>query len=150
MIKRLFMKRRVYYIFSIIFLLCFTGCEEEAPRTAVPLVPVEFTINLTLQEYMPLLIIGGHVYIEHEGFKGIIIYRESTERYRAIERTCTFQPRNPCEIVEVDDSGFFLVDNCCGSTFDFQGNPTGDPAKQPLLMYNTYLDGHFLTIRNTP
>lgn len=144
------MKRRVYYIFSIIFLLCFTGCEEEAPRTTVPLVPVEFTINLTLQEYMPLLIIGGHVYIEHEGFKGIIIYRESTERYRAIERTCTFQPRNPCEIVEVDDSGFFLVDNCCGSTFDFQGNPTGGPAKQPLLMYNTYLDGHFLTIRNTP
>lgn len=144
------MKRSFQYIFSMIFLFNLTACEEEAHRTVVPLVPVEFTINLTLQEYFPLMNIGGYVYIEHEGFKGIIIYRESNDRYRALERACTFQPRNPCEIVTVDDSGFFLVDSCCGSTFDFQGNPTGDPAKQPLLMYNAYLDGHFLTIRNTP
>ncbi len=143
------MKRILRYVFLIIYSLSLTACEEETPRTAVPLVPVEFTINLTLQEYMPLLMVGGYVYIEHEGYKGIIIYKEGNDRYRAIERTCTYQPRNPCEIVSVDDSGFFLIDSCCGSTFDFQGNPTGDPAKQPLLMYNTYLDGHFLTITNT-
>ena len=143
------MKRNYLYVFLIVFSLGLTACEEDSPRTVVPLVPVEFTINLTLQEYMPLLLIGGHVYIEDEGFKGIIIYREGNDRYRAIERTCTFQPRNPCEVVSVDDSGFFLKDSCCKSTFDFQGNPTGGSAKQTLLMYNTYLDGHFLTITNT-
>lgn len=132
----------------IVFVLLFSGCsKEEMPHTDVPLVPVEFTINLTLQEYIPLLTIGGYVYDER-GYKGIIIYRESNDRYVAIERACAYRPRSAGEIVKVDDSGFFLIDESCGSTFDFQGNPTGAPADQPLLIYNTFLNGDFLTISN--
>lgn len=143
------MKRVKNYITLYYLLLIFTGCEKEGPHSVIPLVPVDFSINLTLQEYMPLSNIGGYVYENREGYKGIIIYRESSDRYVAIERACSYQPRTACEIVKVDDSGFFLVDECCGSTFDFRGNPTGNPANQPLLLYSTVLNGNFLTIRNT-
>lgn len=142
-------KRAKVFTAFCFFLLAFSGCEREMPNVLIPLVPVDYTINLTLQEYIPLLQIGGYVYENREGYKGIIIYRETNDRFIAIERACSYQPRIACEIVKVDDSGLFLIDECCGSTFDFGGNPTGKPSNQPLLLYHTYLDGNFLTIRNT-
>lgn len=143
------MKQSTTVIAFCLLLLTFSRCEHEGPNPVIPLVPVDFAINLTLQKYMPLLNIGGYVYENEEGYKGIIIYRESTDRYLAIERACAYQPRTACEVVKVDESGFFLIDECCGSTFDFRGNPTGAPATQSLLLYSTFLDGNFLTIRNT-
>ncbi len=130
---------------SILFVS--SGCEEETRPSEIPFVFTEFTINLNLQEYIPLLTNGGYV-LDNRGYKGIIIYRESENVYYAIERACTYNPLEPCEIVTVDQSGFFLIDKCCGSTFDFQGNPTGSPANRPLLLYNTYLENNFLTISN--
>lgn len=142
-----FQKKVSQFLMLIIFVAGGTACEDTAPPTTIPFVYTEFTINLNLQEYLPLLNNGGYVY-DNRGYKGIIIYRESENRFFAIERACTYKPLEPCEIVAVDQSGFFLIDSCCGSTFDFQGNPTGSPANQPLLLYNTYLDNNFLTISN--
>ena len=113
------------------------GCEKQTESTRIPFTPVDFTINLDLQEYIPLLNNGGYVY-ENRGYRGIIIYREREGNYIALERACSYNPLEPCEIVEVDDSGLFLVDPCCGSTFDFYGNPTGDPATTGLVRYETF------------
>lgn len=144
---KLFRKACIYSLLVATFSIGL-GCEDNAPPTRIPFVYTEFTINLNLQEYLPLQYDGGFVY-ENEGFKGIIIYRESEDKYFAIERACTFAPNKPCEVVSVDQSSFFLIDTCCGSTFDFHGNPTGSPADQPLLLYDTYLDNNFLTITNS-
>lgn len=144
------LRKKVNHTFSglfVVLLIFISGCEEDAPPTKIPFVFVDFTINLNLQEYIPLLTDGGYV-LDNRGYKGIIIYRQSEDKYYAIERACTYNPTEPCEIVSVDQSGFFLIDKCCGSTFDFQGNPTGSPANQPLLLYDTYLDNNFLTISN--
>lgn len=142
------LKRYVSHIsVGFLVLLLATACEEETKPTEIPFVFTEFTINLNLQEYIPLQTNGGYV-LDNRGYKGIIIYRESESQYYAIERACPYKPLEPCETVSVDQSGFFLIDKCCGSTFDFQGNPTGSPASQRLLLYNTYLDNNFLTISN--
>ena len=140
-------KRTFVGILFAIFMLFASSCEEERRPSEIPFVFTEFTINLNLQEYIPLLTNGGYV-LDSRGYKGIIIYRESENVYYAIERACTYNPIEPCEIVTVDQSGFFLIDECCGSTFDFQGNPTGSPANRPLMLYNTYLENNFLTISN--
>lgn len=124
-----------------------SSCGEDLPESPIPLVAVDETINLNNQQYLPLRTIGGYAYIQG-GLRGIIIYRESQNTYLAIERNCSYLPNETCATVEMDDSGFFLVDPCCESTFDLRGNPTGGSASQPLRLYDTFLDGTFLIIRN--
>lgn len=133
----------------IFLLLAVSSCSDNLPETQIPLVSVDETINLTNQQYLPLQTVGGYVYIPG-GLRGIILYRESQRHYLAIERNCSYQPTDDCATVEVEDSGFFLVDPCCESTFDLRGNPTGGPAIEPLRLYHTELDGNFLIISNMP
>lgn len=135
--------------FLLLLLITVSSCSENIPESQIPLTNVDETINLTNQQYLPLRMVGGYVYIKG-GLRGIILYKESPNSYLAIERTCSFQPTDTCARVEVDDSGFFLIDPCCGSTFNMRGIPTGGPAIEPLRLYNTYLDGNFLTIRSMP
>lgn len=126
---------------------CLSSCESSDPQDQIPAAIVNETINITNQQYQNLQFIGGHVNIEG-GVRGIIIYRASSNEYRAFERNCSFEPLNSCARVEVDGSSLFLTDPCCSSTFDFQGFPTGGPASLPLRKYLTLLDGNFLTITN--
>lgn len=124
-----------------------TGCDNTDPEDQIPLAIVNETINLNNQQYQNLRLIGGHTTIAG-GVRGIIIYRASTTEYRAIEGNCSFEPLNTCAQVEVESSGLFMMDSCCSSTFNFDGFPTGGPATLPLRLYNTSLQGDFLTIFN--
>lgn len=136
--------------FVLLFLLVLlTGllyhCKEDIYLDEIPIVYVEETINLNNFEYNPLNNVGGFVYI-NAGVRGIIIYRSTADRYLAFERNCPYQPLDDCALVKVDESTLFMVDSCCTSTFDFDGYPTGGPARTPLRQYRTFLDGNFLTI----
>jgi nitrite reductase/ring-hydroxylating ferredoxin subunit len=144
------MVRRFFKIF--LFLLIFPvmasvlfHCNEDPFQDEIPFVFVDETINLNNFEYSPLNQIGGFVYIEG-GVRGIIIYRQSEDRYLAFERNCPYQPYDECAQVEVDQSTLFMIDPCCSSTFDFDGYPTGGPAKFPLRQYTTFVNQNFLTI----
>lgn len=139
---------RYHGIWVLFFgICCLFSCESTDPQDQIPAVIVNETINITNQQYLNLQFVGGHVNI-NGGVRGITIYRASTNEYRAFERNCSFEPLNTCARVEVDGSGFFFIDPCCSSTFDFQGFPTGGPASLPLREYLTLLDGNFLTITN--
>ena len=131
----------------LLVLLVMVACESSDPQDQIPPAIVNETINVTNQQYQNLQFVGGHVAIAG-GVRGIIIYRASTNEYRAFERNCSFEPLNTCARVEVDGSNLFMVDSCCTSTFDFHGFPTGGPASLPLREYLTLLDGNFLTITN--
>ena len=130
---------------GLIFL--FSGCEKIPPGDRIPDVFVEETINLNNFEYNALNNIGGYVYLQ-EGVRGIILYRQSPDVYRAFERNCPYQPMDECALVSVDESTFFMIDTCCSSTFDFDGNPTGGPARYPLLEYSVVVNNNLLTITN--
>lgn len=124
------------------------GCNDsDDDSNQIPFVIVDEIINLNNFEFLPLKTLGGFVTID-AGVRGIIIYRESNSVYRAFERNCSYQPRNSCADVEVDQSGLFLVDPCCTSRFNFEGFPIKGPATRPLLEYQSSLSGNTLRIGN--
>jgi nitrite reductase/ring-hydroxylating ferredoxin subunit len=113
----------------------------------VPYIPfVDIVINLNLPEYFSLQTDGGYKQISG-GVRGIIVYRINSSTYAAYERNCSFRPNEACATVNVHNSGLFMEDPCCGSSFNFNdGNPTGGPAWRPLVSYRTQLSGLMLTI----
>lgn len=140
--------RNIVVFFSMLSLALFSHCGETENRTEIPYAIVNESINLNNFDYQPLQFIGGFANID-AGVRGIILYRESQNVYRAFERNCPFQPFDACADVSVDpSSSLFMVDSCCTSTFDFRGFPTGGPASQSMLEYNVTLAGNFLEIRN--
>ncbi len=136
-----------FYILTIFLMFLISSCGEETAPDWIPYVYVNVDINLSNLQYQDLRRDGGFVYIP-DGYRGIIVYRESATRYRAFERACSFDPRSECEPVEVDSSGLFMIHRCCKSTYDFEGYPTGGPASLPLHEYYAFLDGDYLMIRN--
>jgi hypothetical protein len=133
------------------FLILFFSCKDEEflRDDQMPYVYVYKEINLFNQQYNDLRFDRGFVY-EPGGLRGLIIYRENATTYRAFERACPHEPTHPDEIVNVDDSGFFMHDSRCGSAFDFFGTPTHGPARRPMRKYFTSLEGHMLFIMSDP
>lgn len=144
------MYRKIFVVlFSVI--ITFSSCNEEAPDEIIPFAFVNQDLNLNLIQNQDLRNIGGYIYLEpgeSSGYKGIIVYHEGNGIYRAFERACTFDPFADCDPIVVDDSGIFMIHNCCNSSFNFNGNPTGGPASLDLLQYRIYVDGIYLKIIN--
>ena len=142
---------RLIYIVLFGSLLCFSSCDEEPISQTIPYAFVNQDINLNLIQYQDLQNLGGYYVMEqgqNSGYRGLIIYHEGNGVYRVFERACTYDPNSECDPIDVDDSGLFLIHECCNSTFDFRGNPTGGPASLHLLQYTAIVDGIFLKIRN--
>lgn len=133
--------------YLVLFTLLFSSCNQETPDAIVPYAYVNEDINLNNIQYLSLKNIGGFVYYD-AGYKGLIIYHEGSGVYRVFERACSFDPLSDCAPVTVDASGLFLNHECCKSTFDFHGNPSGGPANARLVQYYSVVDGIYLKIRN--
>jgi nitrite reductase/ring-hydroxylating ferredoxin subunit len=138
-----------FYLKFIIFALFFSfySCDDD-DSSNIPLVEVNFTINIEDPNYINLQSVGGSVEVSG-GSRGIILYRLSSTEIRAFDRHCTFQPSSSCAIVTVDPNGITASDQCCGSSFLLSdGNVTNPPATVPLKRYNTFFDGTLLTVTN--
>jgi nitrite reductase/ring-hydroxylating ferredoxin subunit len=137
------------YFGSLFLLITLLGCDDDTAAPFIPNVLVNEQINLTNIQFNALRQINGYVYLPQAGVRGIIVMRADGNRYRAIERNCTYKPEDKtCSTVEADASGLFLIDPCCKSQFDLTGQVTGGPATYPLRQYATSLQGNFLYIRN--
>jgi len=134
-------------IFCFLFLLGIGACETNTVVPDMPSVLVSEQINLTNIQYNNLRLDNGYVYLK-SGARGIIVIRKSATQYVALERTCTYHPQDTCGIVEVDVSGFYLVDPCCDSQFDLFGQVIKGPATYHLIQYATAISGNFLYITN--
>lgn len=135
-------------LFWAIMLLCLLpACDERTDTEIIPLVFVEEDLNLNNVEFNALRLPNGFVYL-NAGFRGIIVVHAGGGAYRAFERACPHDPRSNCPPVRVDDSGLFMVHDCCSSTFSFQGDVTGGPSRLPMLQYATTVSGNYLFIRN--
>jgi nitrite reductase/ring-hydroxylating ferredoxin subunit len=114
----------------------------------IPYVAVDFTIDILSTFYTELTSVGGYVYVTG-GYKGIIIYRLSMDEFLAYDRSCSFQPRDPCEKVHMEPSGLTMIDSCCTSRFlILDGSPIEGPATRMLRQYRTMFDGRFLRVFN--
>ena len=137
------------YLFLCMFAICLLdGCSPDLSDDNIP--PANFpdiVINLTLPANASLAPQGGFKEIGNGGVRGIIVYNEGGGIYNAFERNCSYHPNDACATVNVDNSSLFMIDPCCGSTFDFStGNPIGGVAWRPLRKYETLVNGLELTI----
>lgn len=135
------------FLFSILILLFFS-CKKDDNNQNVPLVEVYFQINIDDPAYIKLKTVGGWEYLTG-GSRGIIVYREGQNNFKAYDRHCTFQPSNTCALVSVDASNLTASDVCCGSSFLLvNGSVSRPPANLPLKEYSTSFDGTTLIVQN--
>lgn len=142
-------RRVICFNFILAVTLVFLSCDDSTNEPAfIPNAIVDFEVNINLPQYFDLSRQGGHAFISNEGDRGIILYRNENLDIIAFESNCSYMPDNDCANVMVDQTGLFMVDTCCQSTFDFEGIPTRGPASAPLFKYFTSLNGDFLKISN--
>jgi hypothetical protein len=123
----------------------FGSCEPQL-QDEIPYVLVEIDVNLNNTEFFDLSNDGGYVYILG-GVRGIIIYRENENDYRAFERNSPIDAFAACSTIDVDASGLFMVDPCHNVFYDFEGLPISGNSL-PLRQYETILDRNWLYIRS--
>jgi hypothetical protein len=109
-------------------------------------------------EYIQLNTVGGWVYLTGSTLRrGILVYRLSTDEFKAYERTptykpdscCVYSPVEKCAKVIVEESGIIVKDTCSGTRYlILDGSIVEGPAKYALLQYRTNYDGDILHIYN--
>lgn len=135
-------------LFCSLGLLFTPACKDDNRNSNIPLVQVNFIIQINDPAFLNLQTVGGWEYISG-GSRGIIIFRASQNEFKAYDRHCTFQPSSTCAIVSVDANNITATDDCCGSSFILtDGSVTKPPANFPLKQYNTTFDGTTITIKN--
>src|SRR5687767_14253710 len=122
------------FVTGLLFLVLLISCEPEQVDDPIPFQPYP-DINIVLPNYPALSTNGGFILVSDGGVRGIILYRNNATTYLAFERNCSFRPNDACATVDVHTTTLFMQDACCGSSFNFEGTPTGGPAWRPLQQY---------------
>lgn len=133
---------------SCLIVSCLTGCGgKEDPSPALPNPVVNEQIVLSNIQNRALRLDGGYIY-HSGGTRGIIVYRQNSNTYRAFERLCPYQPQTHCALVSVDKSTFFMRDSCCTTQWNFAGDAIGGPGARPLVQYTAVLSNGTLYVTN--
>ncbi len=135
-----------------------SACSDEEPvNQPIPDVPVSFEINLNTPQYELLSMPGNYVYIDNQGFRGIIIWHDWSGDFRAFDRACSYHPYEECATIHVDSTASSMIcghyegrrwEPCCDSRFDMTGWPVQGPAVFPLKQYQVQRYGSRLLIQN--
>lgn len=129
-------------------LLLLVGCRDQT-GDFVPNVLVDVFINMNLPTYQQLNIVGGTVFFDNAGYRGLVIHRFTLDEFRAYDRACTYQPSEPCHVVEFDTASNLLECPCCNSRFSLDGFPARGPAGINLRQYRTLYSPTSNTLRVT-
>lgn len=133
--------------FLIAAIIIVTGCDSDLSDDPIPYVPfTPLIVELTLPSNNNLQTLGWKAF-DDIGVRGVIVYKLNATTYLAYERNCSYQPNDACATVDVHSSNLYMIDACCGSTFNLSGGvPTSGPAWRNLRQYITALNGSRLTI----
>ena len=71
--------------------LLFFSCRKKNEYPLIPNVYVNLYIDINSALYNDLNSVGGYIYLTG-GNKGILVYRNSIDEFKAFERTCPFDP----------------------------------------------------------
>jgi nitrite reductase/ring-hydroxylating ferredoxin subunit len=130
----------------LISLLFASSCKDENPYR-IPYVLVNFYVYPNGIDSD--LGVSRFKYFTRVGYRGIMVYRMTTDQFFAYDRACTFDSDNLTAIVAVDPSGLFAVCPVCGSKYMLtDGYPLSGPARNPLVKYNTTYDGYKVIVTN--
>lgn len=134
-----------------IFLLFLVACSPDLSDDAIPVAHFpDIILDLSLPSNIALASKGGVKELNEGGVRGIIVYCEDRGIYHAYERNCSYTPNQACATVDIDVSRLFMIDPCCGSSFDFKtGQPLGGVAWRPLRKFQAIANGTELIITET-
>ncbi|MFK7757835.1 MAG: hypothetical protein AB8B53_12970 [Flavobacteriales bacterium] len=139
------MLKRIGYIALILILSSCRGCREV--DSIVPLVQVDFAINIDEPQFFDLSFPTGWTYLSG-GSRGILIYRNNIDQFSAYDRHAPYEVNEGCQVSVIDD-GFTIEDPCSESTWIIiDGSVLSGPADQPLKQYNTQFLGNILRVFN--
>jgi hypothetical protein len=126
------------------------GCAKEISSVSpVPDVNVREEVNLNSVISQPLKIRDGNYIYIPGGIKGIVVYRKTQDVFLAFERQSPYQMDNPCGIITVPSSQFYMEDTCHKCTFSWDGRPMGGPCRDILKQYTVqYMNANTLLITN--
>lgn len=125
--------------------LALTACRDTGSQ--IPLVAVDFTININEPQYFDLNVATGWVYITG-GSRGIVIYRNSFDEFTAMDRHVPYNVQNGCAVTVADDN--VLLDDPCSESqwLIIDGTLVTGPAQASLKTYRTSWANPFLRIYN--
>lgn len=135
--------------FLLVFFLLLISCsndDDNSQNLIDNLGVVNITIDLSDPDNQILLQNKGYKYFEG-GRRGVLVINRNLSNFIAFERNCTFQPNNVCATVSMHPSLEFLLDSCCSSQFDLNGQVLQAPATDPLIQYSTFQVGNELRIQ---
>lgn len=112
------------------------GCRDQN-NDLVPNVLVDLTINLNNPSYQPVTVVGGHLFLPGQAYRGIVLYRANINEFKAFDMACTYLPSQSCHAVGLDSATSLLQCGCCTSRFNFEGQLLQGPASLPLKAYRT-------------
>ncbi len=125
----------------------FSNCSKNNPNTVIPNVYVDVQLNINEPSSFDLQPVGGWMYY-NGGSNGLLVYRANLDEFKCYDRQSTYEVNNWCT-VQVDSTGFTLIDTCSHSEFSiFDGTVSKGPATIPLKQYPTSFDGTYIRITN--
>lgn len=140
------MKKLLLTFITAFIAISFTSCDKD--NYGIPLVNVDVIVYTNNPQNIDLSVTGGWIYYP-AGSRGLIIYRYSSDEFKAYERHSPYQPDVECDPVYVDNSDIIVKDPCSDSEWVLvDGSVIKGPASLPLKQYQTYFDGSALHIYN--
>lgn len=139
--------KKLYLLFLIITILPLASCKKDK-YDPIPEPYVNFYLNISSTLYLNLTTVGGWENITG-GYKGIIVYRKSTEEFMAFERACPHDWQVDSGYISVDATGLKMKCKSCQSEFlIIDGSVLSGPSKYSLKAYKTEYDGQYLHVYN--
>ncbi|HNW90404.1 MAG TPA: hypothetical protein PKN48_12125 [Bacteroidales bacterium] len=130
-----------------VMMCIFFSCKKDI-KDPIPDVYVNFSMNISSTFYIELSSVGGWVNVSG-GYRGITVYRLSTDEFMAFEMACPYDWQADSAIVAVEPSGLMLKCASCGSEYlIIDGSVVNGPASLGLKQYHTNFDGQMLYIYN--
>jgi nitrite reductase/ring-hydroxylating ferredoxin subunit len=140
---------RLSFLVLVLVFVCFLPqCKKENQQTEIPVVAVNFAIDPNSTEYIRLNSVNGWEYLTG-GYRGIIVFRASTNGFLAFERACPYDWNSTSSRLVVDSSGITTSCPSCKSKFIMtDGSPYSGPSPYPMKQYQTSFNGVTLYIYN--
>lgn len=135
------------FLTLLALLISISSCRKDNSDSQVPLVAVDFTINLNDPQFIDLAVPTGWVYVTG-GSMGIIIYRNNDTEFSAYDRHSPYNVDDLCQ-VSVNEDNITINDECSDSQWIItDGQVIDGPAQAPLRRYFTTYSPPFLRVYN--
>jgi len=141
-------KSLLLIIFGLLTILVIVVSCKKKNDNPIPETYVNFYMNISSTLYLNLASVGGWENITG-GYKGLVVYRKSSEEFMAFERACPYDWQIDSAYVSVGSSGLILKCKSCGSEFlILDGSILKGPSTLSLKLYKTEFDGETLHVYN--